>query len=116
MERGWFANGLPQRLSWHELSQDSLGGNCRTLFFVTLSPLSHAADESVSTLKFATRARCDAVVLVAATAPEPAILLSAAALCGLLNPQFVCEGSLSDNTITTALSVCTKSCAKSCAK
>ena len=33
------------------LLQDSLGGNCRTLFLVTMSPAAAALDESVSTLQ-----------------------------------------------------------------
>jgi hypothetical protein len=38
------------------LLQDSLGGNTRTLFIVTLSPSSEYVDETVSTLQFADRA------------------------------------------------------------
>jgi len=39
------------------LLQDSLGGNCKTTFVVTLSPASNAIDETVSTLQFAERAK-----------------------------------------------------------
>lgn len=39
------------------LLQDSLGGNSRTLLIATLSPARSNAEESVSTLKFADRAR-----------------------------------------------------------
>eukprot|EP00595_Chromulina_sp_UTEXLB2642_P001930 CAMPEP_0196767978 /NCGR_PEP_ID=MMETSP1095-20130614/42190_1 /TAXON_ID=96789 ORGANISM="Chromulina nebulosa, Strain UTEXLB2642" /NCGR_SAMPLE_ID=MMETSP1095 /ASSEMBLY_ACC=CAM_ASM_000446 /LENGTH=289 /DNA_ID=CAMNT_0042136901 /DNA_START=532 /DNA_END=1401 /DNA_ORIENTATION=- len=37
--------------------QDSLGGNSRTYLLATLSPASNSIDESISTLKFADRAR-----------------------------------------------------------
>ena len=37
--------------------QDSLGGNCLTIFIATVSPALAAFDETVSTLKFADRAR-----------------------------------------------------------
>ena len=37
--------------------QDSLGGNCSTTFIVTVSPSEMSAEESISTLKFADRAR-----------------------------------------------------------
>lgn len=37
--------------------QDSLGGNCMTIFIATISPALEAFDETVSTLKFADRAR-----------------------------------------------------------
>ena len=36
--------------------QDSLGGNTRTMFVVTVSPASVSTDETLSTLQFATRA------------------------------------------------------------
>ena len=39
------------------LLQDSLGGNTRTAFFVTLSPSMSAVEESLSTLAFADRAK-----------------------------------------------------------
>ncbi|CAG9467166.1 unnamed protein product [Pedinophyceae sp. YPF-701] len=39
------------------LLQDSLGGNCRTTLIATVSPSSLAFDETVSTLRFADRAR-----------------------------------------------------------
>ena len=39
------------------LLQDSLGGNTRTTLIATISPLSACVEESVSTLKFADRAR-----------------------------------------------------------
>ena len=39
------------------LLQDSLGGNTRTTFIVTLSPSADATDETVSTLQFADRAK-----------------------------------------------------------
>ena len=39
------------------LLQDSLGGNCLTTILATISPSECAVDESMSTLKFATRAR-----------------------------------------------------------
>jgi len=38
------------------LLQDSLGGNCRTMFIVTVSPSHSCCDETVSTLQFADRA------------------------------------------------------------
>ena len=37
--------------------QDSLGGNCLTIFIATVSPAVEAYEETVSTLKFADRAR-----------------------------------------------------------
>lgn len=37
--------------------QDSLGGNTKTAFVVTLSPSEDATDESISTLQFADRAK-----------------------------------------------------------
>ncbi len=37
--------------------QDSLGGNCLTILIATVSPALEAYDETVSTLKFADRAR-----------------------------------------------------------
>jgi len=39
------------------LLQDSLGGNCKTLFVVTLSPASCHVEETMSTLHFADRAK-----------------------------------------------------------
>jgi hypothetical protein len=45
------------------LLQDSLGGNSKTRFIVNLSPSSDSAEESLSTLKFADRAR-DVIVFV----------------------------------------------------
>lgn len=39
------------------LIQDSLGGNCRTRIIATLSPTADCVDESISTLKFADRAK-----------------------------------------------------------
>jgi len=37
--------------------QEALGGNCRTTLLVALSPLSQHADETLSSLRFATRAK-----------------------------------------------------------
>lgn len=39
------------------LLQDSLGGNTKTWFVVTLSPAADAVDETLSTLQFADRAK-----------------------------------------------------------
>lgn len=39
------------------LLQDSLGGNCRTAIIATIPPCDDAIDETLSTLKFADRAR-----------------------------------------------------------
>jgi hypothetical protein len=39
------------------LLQDSLGGNTQTVFIVTISPLTESVEESLSTLKFADRAK-----------------------------------------------------------
>jgi hypothetical protein len=39
------------------LLQDSLGGNTQTVFIVTISPLTECVEESLSTLKFADRAK-----------------------------------------------------------
>jgi len=38
------------------LLQDSIGGNCRTMFIVTVSPSAASCEETVSTLQFADRA------------------------------------------------------------
>ena len=38
-------------------SQDSLGGNAKTRVIATLTPASDCVDESVSTIKFADRAK-----------------------------------------------------------
>ncbi|GMH71606.1 hypothetical protein TrST_g1383 [Triparma strigata] len=38
------------------LLQDSLGGNCRTMFIVTVSPSAASCEETISTLQFADRA------------------------------------------------------------
>ncbi|TPX38124.1 hypothetical protein SmJEL517_g00160 [Synchytrium microbalum] len=40
------------------LLQDSLGGNARTLMIATMSPASYNYDETVSTLRYANRAKC----------------------------------------------------------
>jgi len=39
------------------LGQDSLGGNAKTLMFVNFSPADYNADETVSSLNFATRVK-----------------------------------------------------------
>jgi Kinesin motor domain len=39
------------------LLKDSLGGNCRTTMIVMISPAPEAFSETLSTLKFATRAK-----------------------------------------------------------
>ena len=39
------------------LLEDSLGGNCKTTMFAMISPSADAFGESLSTLKFATRAK-----------------------------------------------------------
>lgn len=39
------------------LLQDSLGGNTKTVFLITISPLTECVDETLSTLKFADRAK-----------------------------------------------------------
>ncbi|CAE8601871.1 unnamed protein product [Polarella glacialis] len=41
-----------------QLMQDSLGGTAKTLMFVNISPSSSNVDESISSLKYASRARC----------------------------------------------------------
>lgn len=40
------------------LLQDSLGGNCSTYLIATVSPLMDSIEETISTLKFADRAKC----------------------------------------------------------
>ncbi|CDW83904.1 kinesin motor domain containing protein [Stylonychia lemnae] len=40
------------------LLQDSLGGNCQTYLIATVSPLLESIEETISTLKFADRAKC----------------------------------------------------------
>lgn len=40
------------------LLQDSIGGNCQTYLIATVSPVKDAVEETVSTLKFADRAKC----------------------------------------------------------
>lgn len=37
--------------------KDSLGGNCKTVMIVTISPASSQFDETVNTLKYANRAK-----------------------------------------------------------
>ena len=37
--------------------QDSLGGNCKTVLIVTVAPISECVEETLSTLKFADRAK-----------------------------------------------------------
>jgi len=39
------------------LLKDSLGGNCKTTMMVMISPAPEAFSETISTLKFATRAK-----------------------------------------------------------
>jgi len=41
-----------------QLMQDSLGGSAKTLMFVNISPSSGNIEESVQSLKYASRARC----------------------------------------------------------
>merc|ERR1719311_877588 len=41
-----------------QLMQDSLGGTAKTLMFVNVSPASSNTDETVQSLKYASRARC----------------------------------------------------------
>merc|ERR1719197_930696 len=41
-----------------QLMQDSLGGTAKTLMFVNISPASSNVEESVQSLKYASRARC----------------------------------------------------------
>merc|ERR1719253_149728 len=41
-----------------QLMQDSLGGSAKTLMFVNCSPASSNTEESVQSLKYASRARC----------------------------------------------------------
>lgn len=40
------------------LLQDSIGGNTQTYLIATVSPLIESIDETISTLKFADRAKC----------------------------------------------------------
>lgn len=53
------ANGyIPYRESkLTRLLQDSLGGNTKTCLIATVSPISDCAEETISTLKFADRAK-----------------------------------------------------------
>jgi len=56
-KRGGTKQHVPYRNSkLTRLLQDSLGGNTRTMFIVTVSPSAISADETVSTLQFADRA------------------------------------------------------------
>jgi len=41
-----------------QLMQDSLGGSAKTLMFVNISPSSSNTDETINSLKYASRARC----------------------------------------------------------
>merc|ERR1719199_872002 len=41
-----------------QLMQDSLGGSAKTLMFVNISPSSSNVEETVQSLKYASRARC----------------------------------------------------------
>lgn len=40
------------------LLQDSIGGNCQLYLIATVSPLMESIEETISTLKFADRAKC----------------------------------------------------------
>jgi kinesin family protein 3/17 len=40
------------------LLQDSIGGNTQTYLIATVSPIIDSIDETISTLKFADRAKC----------------------------------------------------------
>jgi len=55
------------------LLQDSLGGNCRTAVIATLSPSVVSFDETVSTLKFADRARMISTAAVANSAADSSL-------------------------------------------
>ncbi len=51
-------NHIPYRDSkLTRLLEDSLGGNCKTTMIAMISPAFDAYNESISTLKFATRAK-----------------------------------------------------------
>lgn len=55
------------QVTWYwarALVQDSLGGNTKTTFIVTLSPSEDAIEETLSTLQFANRAKKVCAVLV----------------------------------------------------
>merc|ERR1719408_166527 len=41
-----------------QLMQDSLGGSAKTLMFVNISPAASNAEETINSLRYATRARC----------------------------------------------------------
>ena len=57
------------------LLQDSLGGNTKTAFIVTLSPAEDAAEETISTLQFADRAKKVVVhVTVNESVDDPSLL------------------------------------------
>ncbi len=55
-------NGRPRHVAYRDskltfLLRDSLGGNAKTSMLATISPLSYAFGETLSTLQFATRAK-----------------------------------------------------------
>ncbi|EGB03166.1 hypothetical protein AURANDRAFT_2300, partial [Aureococcus anophagefferens] len=57
-QKGGMRKHVPYRDSkLTRLLEDSLGGNCRTTVLATISPAAEASSETLSTLKFATRAK-----------------------------------------------------------
>lgn len=57
-QKGGMRKHVPYRDSkLTRLLEDSLGGNCRTTMLATISPAAEASSETLSTLKFATRAK-----------------------------------------------------------
>ncbi|KAI8824335.1 P-loop containing nucleoside triphosphate hydrolase protein [Fimicolochytrium jonesii] len=54
-KRGKYVNYRDSKLT--RLLKDSLGGNCRTVMIANISPASTSFDETLNTLKYATRAR-----------------------------------------------------------
>lgn len=78
-EGGQWRSHVPYRDSHlTRLLQDSLGGNTKTTIIACISPTARCADESISTLKFADRAKKIMVHVRANEVVDDAILLSRA--------------------------------------
>jgi len=73
------------------LMQDSLGGTAKTLMFVNISPTSFNADESINTLKYASRARSienDVVKCDQIHSPHRRSMIHGRRSFGMVSPRF----------------------------
>jgi len=57
------------------LLQDSLGGNAKTIMIATISPLFSSLDETISTLKYASKAKYITNAPIINLDPKDALLL-----------------------------------------